>query len=160
MSRGEAPPALIREATLADASVLAALVTLWGYPADQPTVARRLSRVTGDAEAVLVAVVQSEVIGWVHVGLYPSLAADDAAELRGLVVSAQWQRQGIGRQLMSAAEAWARQRGCRTMYVRSRTSRHEAHEFYRRLGYRQLKTSFAFERALRSAQDGSEPWRP
>jgi N-acetylglutamate synthase-like GNAT family acetyltransferase len=40
------------------------------------------------------------VIGWVHVGLYPSLAADDAAELRGLVVSAQWQRQGIGRQLL------------------------------------------------------------
>jgi GNAT superfamily N-acetyltransferase len=124
------------------------LVTQWGYPADRDAIARRLCRMTGDADITLVAVVHAEVAGWVHVGLYPTLAADDAAELRGLVVDEKWQRQGVGRQLMHAAEEWALRHGCRTIYVRSRISRREAHAFYRHLGYRQIKTSFTFVRTL------------
>jgi GNAT superfamily N-acetyltransferase len=151
---------LIRKATLTDATVLAELVTYLGYPAGPTALARRLSAVTGDADVVLVAVVDAGVVGWVHVGLHTTLATDNAAELRGLAVHEQWQRQGIGTQLMRAAEAWARQRDCRTMYVRSRTSRRGAHAFYGHLGYRQIKTSFTFLRTLNDKQDSSEPSEP
>ncbi len=160
MTKRKLPPVLIREVRHADAAALAELVTLWGYPADDVAVARRLSGLATDTDAVFVAAVEEEAVGWVHVSLYQTLATDDAAELRGLVVDEKWRRQGIGRQLMDAAERWARQHGCRTMYVRTRLSRQQAHAFYRQLGYRQIKTSFTFVRALHQQEDGSEPRMP
>jgi len=151
------PPLRIREAILADAPALAKLVTLWGYPADSAVVASRLRHVRGHSNVVLVAATQSQVVGWVHVGLYPTLATDCAAELFGLVVDTEWQAQGIGRRLMRAAEAWALQRGCRSMYVRSNVLRREAHAFYAHLGYHQIKTSLTFERRLSDAGRRPEP---
>jgi GNAT superfamily N-acetyltransferase len=153
-------PVQVRESTPADATALAELCTLWGYPADRVTVAARLSRVTHDTDVVLVAVAQSEVVGWVHVGLYSTLGTDNAAHILGLVVDEKSQGRGIGRLLMSAAEAWARERGCRTMRVRSRISRHDAHAFYKHLGYRQTKTSFTFVRTLADKRNGSESSEP
>jgi GNAT superfamily N-acetyltransferase len=146
------PQVHIREAIAADAPALAELVTLWGYPADRVAIANRLRRVRADSDSVLVAAIESEVVGWVHVGVYPTLATDSAAELLGLGVRRNWQGHGIGRQLMRAAEAWARQHGCGTMYVRSRISRRQAHAFYRHLGYHQIKTSLTFERSLDDRQ--------
>jgi len=139
---------VIREAIGADVPALTELIAQWGYPAQPAVVAARLQRVTGETDAVLVAVAASGVVGWVHVGLYSTLATDNAAQVLGLVVDTSKRRQSIGRQLMESAEAWARERGCHALYLRTRLSRRGAHAFYKRLGYRQIKTSLTFVREL------------
>ena len=55
---------------------------------------------------------------------------------------------GVGKDLLEAAERWAREHGCRTMTVRSRITRERAHRFYEREGYRRVKTSHVFGKPL------------
>lgn len=54
-----------------------------------------------------------------------------------LIVSPAYRGQGIGRQLVEAAEKAARDLGCITMEVTSARSRTESHPFYQNLGYQE-----------------------
>jgi GNAT superfamily N-acetyltransferase len=55
---------------------------------------------------------------------------------------------GVGRALLGAAEAWAREHGCEVVTVRSRVARERAHRFYEREGYVRVKTSHVFSKPL------------
>lgn len=142
----------IREASADDAEALAELATQWGYPSQPEEISQRLRCMGSGRSQVFVAVVCASVVGWVHVSLYPTLATDNAAQILGLVVHEEWRGQGIGRALIQAAEAWALESDCRMIYVRTRITRHDAHAFYRQLGYQQVKTSLTFTKPL----DGEE----
>ena len=139
----------IREATADDAEMLADLVTQLGYPSQPEDITRRLRALPPERNCVLVAVVDGTVVRWVHVSTYCMLQIDQAAQLNGLVVGRRQRGQGTGRALMEAAEAWAKERDCTMMYVRSNAQRHDAHAFYRHRGYQQAKISLTFWKALR-----------
>ncbi len=141
----------IRPAQPADSGAIAALYSALGYPATTTEMQARLGRVITDpAHAVLVAeLTQSrEVAGAVHIGLYPILESDNAAQILGVVVSDRHQRTGIGRALMERAERWARERHCTTVFLRTNVLRTDAHSFYARLGYLNDRTQFAFQKKL------------
>ncbi len=139
----------IRAASLADVGALVGLNDQLGYPTGEEELRRRLEPILASAEdAVLVAVGGRTVIGWVHVAIERGLAASDLAGLRGLVVDEAHRSGGVGRELLRAAEAWARQHGCVAVTVRSRVARVRAHRFYEREGYRHVKTSHVFSKSL------------
>ena len=141
----------IRLATPADAAGLADLASQLGYPSTPEQVAKRLDNLAEKPEenAVLVAELDGRVIGWVHVHLYLLLVDDREAEIGGLVVDADRRGQGVGAQLMAAAEAWAGGHGCQSVYLRSNTKRTEAHAFYKNLGYNLIKSQYAFRKFLK-----------
>jgi ribosomal protein S18 acetylase RimI-like enzyme len=60
----------------------------------------------------------------------------DAAEVTDLAVDIACRRTGAGRALVGAAEEWARQRGCRSIWVEPRADNHAAISFYTALGFR------------------------
>ena len=141
----------IRPATLADSGALAALYTELGYPSSAAEMHARLARVITDpAHAVLAAELTKPtgVVGAVHIGLYPILESDNAAQILGIVVSPIQQRNGIGRALMERAERWARERHCTTIFLRTNELRTDAHSFYARLGYLNDRTQFVFQKRL------------
>lgn len=141
----------IRPATPADSGAIAALYSTSGYPASPSTMQIRLGRVITDpAHAVLVAELTGtrEIAGAVHVGLYPILDADDAAQILGVIVSEKHQRNGIGRALLERAERWARERHCTTVFLRTNVLRTDAQSFYARLGYLNDRTQFMFQKKL------------
>jgi GNAT superfamily N-acetyltransferase len=142
----------IREANTHDAKALAGLATQLGYPSQPEETLQRLRSVKTETCCVFAAVADADVVGWVHVSLYPVLQADDAAQILGLVVDQEWRGQGIGGALLKAAEAWAAERGCRTLYVRSNITRKDAHSFYQHLGYQLVKTSVTFTKSLDTAE--------
>jgi GNAT superfamily N-acetyltransferase len=133
-----------------DAAAVAELTTQLRYPVEESELERRFAAIrTAGSGEVLVAVDPSDhPIGWIHVDLMPTLEASDRALIGGLVVDEGHRSAGIGAELVAAAEAWARQRGCVAMVVRSRTTRERAHRFYERLGYREQKRSVVFEKPL------------
>lgn len=55
-----------------------------------------------------------------------------------LVVSEAFQRRGVGRQLMAAAEAWALRRGISRIELNVFEFNHDAQAFYEHLGYETL----------------------
>ena len=141
-------PVHLREATVHDAEALARLAAQLGYPTEPAQMARRLQGLPMDATAVIVATAADEVIGWIHVHLYPTLLDDQAAEILGFVVDEDWRSRGVGHTLMESAEAWAKERGCTVLYVRTNVVRQRAQGFYLAHGFQKLKTSYTLVKSL------------
>lgn len=141
---------VIRRAQPSDAHALADLCAQLGYPTSAREAAERLT-VLEQRDDTVVYVAEAEggrVIGWVQVCLTELLIAARYAEIGGLVVDEQQRGKGVGQQLMTTAEEWARSRGCVEVRLRSNAIRESAHRFYEALGYRCIKTSLTFQKDL------------
>jgi GNAT superfamily N-acetyltransferase len=71
-----------------------------------------------------------------------------SALIAGLVIGEGHRSAGAGVLLLTAAEAWARARGCERVVVATRVTRERAHRFYAREGYEVSKTSYFLTKAL------------
>ena len=139
----------IRRVREADAAAVAELNGQLGYPGAVDDVRERLvaiEKVT--SQVVFVACLGKEVIAWIDVALTLHLQSRPFALIGGLVVRDGHRGMRVGRRLCEAAEAWAREQGVRVMRVTSRSTRADAHRFYLRGGYKEVKTSCVFEKEL------------
>ena len=113
-----------RHAKPKDAHAISALIDL--YVADGTLLPRTPSFIVAQAEHFLVAEQNGRLLGCVHLDEYaPSLS-----ELRSLAVDAEARGRGVGRALVHATEALARQRGSATLFA---VSNDEA--FFNRFGF-------------------------
>jgi len=133
--------AVVRPAVAEDAAALAELATLLGYPAGAIELARRLAGLgASNDDGVFVASDDAlGVVGWIHVSLLRHLESDPYAEIVGLVVGEGARGAGVGAGLVDAARGWARERGLTRIDVRSNVVREDAHRFYVREGFREVK---------------------
>ena len=139
------PLSRIRPAVAGDAPSIALLTGSLGYPSDERAVSRRLAPILqSPGDLALVADEEGVVVGWIHVETVSRPEADPFAEICGLVVAETHRRQGIGRTLIEAAEAWIADRGLKKTRIHSRAERSAAHDFYRNLGSRVTKTQLVF----------------
>ena len=104
-----------------------------------------LHRVDFD-DAIFVAILGLTPIAWIHVAIVTLLESPRHAEIRGLIVTATLRGRGIGEQLVSHAEQWARERGVTRIRVRSNILRERTHAFYERLGYTVTKSQKTFDK--------------
>ncbi len=141
---------LIRPATPADAAAIAGLAAQLGYTVTADEVGCRLAALTRRPEhAVYVAATPAEaVVGWIHLYVDHSLLQGPVVALGGIVVEETQRGTGIGRRLMEQAEQWGRAHDCEAVYLKTNIIRHEAHVFYESLGYRNVKTQYAYRKAL------------
>lgn len=140
----------IRLATLDDVAQLAGLAGQLGYPTAEEDMACRLAELLQQSNhAVWVAArVQGDVVAWLHLYVHRMLVANPVAMVGGLVVDSEQRRQGIGRMLMQHAEIWGRAHGCEAVYIKSNTTREDACQFYKNLGYIVVKTQYALRKEL------------
>lgn len=135
----------IRPATPADSPKIADLTTQLGYPTTPGEAEARLRDLAARPEdAVLVAEVDGEAAGWIHVAALHSLEMEPCAMIRGLVIDASRRGGGIGAALVEAAAEWAAGHGFRTLRVRSNSVRERTHAFYERLGFARTKSQVVF----------------
>jgi GNAT superfamily N-acetyltransferase len=141
--------AVVRAAAPADAARLADLSTALGYPLTPDEATRRLGGITDHPDhGLLVAEMDGRVEGWIQVSLPRIFETPLQAEIAGLIVDEAARGGGIGRNLLEAAEVWARARGCRAIRVRSNVVRERARAFYEREGFVVIKTQRVFEKPL------------
>ena len=141
----------VRRAASFDRDDLARLSTQLGYPMTAEEAASRLSDVDGHPDhALFVADAGAErgLAAWLQVSLPRIFESPRQAEIAGLVVDEEHRGRGIGPALLRQAEAWARERGCAVLRVRSNVVRERAHGFYRREGFGEIKTQRVFEKRL------------
>ena len=99
-------------------------------------------------DTVFVALRADKVIAWIHLCRIPSLESEVFAEIRGFVVTESERGTGVGTQLVSAAEDWARKRAYPKIRVRSDVVRTETRRFYENRGFAVTKTQNVFDKKL------------
>jgi RimJ/RimL family protein N-acetyltransferase len=130
--------AIIREATPEDAERLGPLLAALGYPADPPTIRRRVGhlRATDRSGRVLLAVENGAVLGFITLHGTPVLhRPTDVGRITALAVAPEGRGRGIGRLLVEAAERSFVAAGLSRVEVTSGAGHRPAHDFYRHLGY-------------------------
>ncbi|MBW4687917.1 MAG: GNAT family N-acetyltransferase [Komarekiella atlantica HA4396-MV6] len=140
----------IRQAEIKDAERIANLCEQLEYYVTNQQIEQRLAKINhNNAHIVYVATLANEyVIGWVHAHISDLLIIPTQAILLGLVVEENYRSSGIGRILMQQIEQWASLAGCEGVMLRSSLRRKEAHLFYEKIGYTNIKQSLAFYKQL------------
>ncbi len=98
----------------------------------------RVGRLAADANARTFVAQASggEIVGLETVHLRFTLNhAAPLAQITMLVTDEAHRGRGVGRALVSAAEDWARERGCARIVVTTALHRADAHAFYEKTGY-------------------------
>lgn len=135
--RGELADADLRCASAMDADDVAVLLSDLGYPCDVADAARRIDAIVhNDRQALLVARCGGVVCGLVALDFMYYLPLDTTTcRITALVVTADAQRRGLGRQLLREAERRARAAGAARIELTSGSQREDAHAFYKACGY-------------------------
>jgi GNAT superfamily N-acetyltransferase len=152
----------IRQATASHAEGVARLTNQLGYEVAAADVAPKLGRIAARTDQqFLLAEVDGQPVGWVHAAIGDYVESEAFVVIAGLVVDRNYRRQGIARMLVERVEAWARDQGCDVIRLSSSSTRTGAHRFYEQLGFRNIKTQYAFAKALDAARaDGIRRFIP
>jgi GNAT superfamily N-acetyltransferase len=137
----------VRPAQETDVDRLSDLLQQLGYTVAADALAGRLRRL-GDRRIVLVAVADGELSACVSVSVDEHFVQGFEAVIEGFVVDERLRSRGVGRELLAAAEDWARERGARTLIVHSNVVRERAHGFYLANGYAKVKAQCFFRKPL------------
>src|SRR5690242_6592719 len=107
---------MIRKAERGDANAIIDLTRQLGYSLSADDILDNLDRVLSDERrAVLVATVDGKVVGWCTVVIDFAITEPPYALLSGMVIDEAFRGRGIGRELLLAAEAWAKNQGLAKM---------------------------------------------
>lgn len=119
-----------------------------GYNCNEELVKTRLEELDLKNERVFVADYDGKAVGYLHAQVYKTLYFDELVNFLGLAVSKEYRKHKIGTKLIKAIENWALSIGINKIRVNSGYSRKEAHEFYRKLGYKNEKEQIRFLKEL------------
>jgi len=136
----------IREISEKDAESVATLSTQLGYESDIKQTSARIKCINNSNEnCAFVALVNGEVVGWIH-GFYTlRIESDPFIEIGGLIVDENYRNLKIGKQLIENVNIWAKKHQVKKLKVRCNIKRSESHKFYERLGFKENKRQIAFE---------------
>jgi len=144
----------VRHATLGDVASLARLRhALWpdGSEAEHRQELERFLPELGRRGAVLVAEGQSRLLGFAEVSIRAyaeGCRTDRVGYLEGWFVEPQARRRGIGRQLVAAAEAWARSQGCAEFASDAEEENELSAAAHRALGFAEVGLIRCFRKTL------------
>lgn len=132
------------------AEAIARLSHELGYPMSGEATRAALERMAKlpTHRVVVAAAPDGRLLGWASVERRLCLESGEFVELTGLVVAAGARHSGIGRALVTSAEAWALGNGFSSIRVRSNVARTESHPFYERLGFARTKTQHVYGKTL------------
>ena len=99
-----------------------------GYNCSEELVKERLKGLDKNSERVLVAVYNSEVVGYLHAQIYKTLYFEELINFLGLAVSKEYRNKKVGTKLVNEIENWAKEKGIKKVRVNYGFSRKKAHE--------------------------------
>jgi aminoglycoside 6'-N-acetyltransferase I len=145
---------VIRPVARADADAWCALRTaLWpdGSADEHALEIERFFWSSDDPAACLVAECAGQVIGFAELAIRShadGCVTDRIGYLEGWYVSSAWRRRGIGRALVAAGEAWARDKGCREFASDAALDNRMGQVAHRALGFAEVGRTVSYCKPL------------
>ena len=113
--------------------------------------ARFFERPEPTLEGVLIAIASGQVVGFAELSRRPyaeGCVTSPVGFLEGWFVAPHWRRRGIGRALVAAADAWARERGCREFASDTRFDNTSGAAAHHALGFEEVEQLRCFRKSL------------
>jgi len=130
---------IIRGADVSDSVAVATLTGQLGYPTTSEIMSNRIKLYREDRlHKILVAELKGIVIGYIALAISERFhRVGRTMRIMGLIVDAEYRRQGAGKLLVVAAEKFAQENNCDAIELTSGMHRDAlgSHDFYKRLGY-------------------------
>lgn len=139
---------IIRPAKKGDEAGLAQLMRQLGYAVDEHEVLERTNSIRKNQGEILVAETDGKVVGCASAIIDSRLAEGVTGEMASLVVCSEHRGLGIGKALALRAMDFLENRNCRNIRIRANSRREGAHDWYRRLGFTEVKTQTIFARDI------------
>ena len=153
---------VVRKITIDDAEDICKICSQeMGYECAPALVKSKIEKLDSKRETVFVVEVENfkeqglsqgadnQLVGFIHVERYDVLYFESMANILGLAVKKDFQKQGLGKALLLAAENWAEENGIHLMRLNSGINRTDAHGFYEHLGYVSEKEQKRFLKRLK-----------
>jgi GNAT superfamily N-acetyltransferase len=139
---------IYRKAIEADTKSLGKLLKELGYDVDGHTLSQRTKAIRDHGGVVIGTSIDGLVIGCVNTLIDIRLSEGITGEIVSLVVSSAYRGMGIGKGLVFHAESWLKSKGCNTIRVRANSVRKEAHQFYLKMDFEEIKTQKIFKKNI------------
>lgn len=136
----------IESITLQHTPVVQKLSEQLGYPLSLNEIENNIREVMLNADHMaVVAIVNGEIVGWIHAFKAMLLESNPFIEIEGLVVDENYRSMGIGKKLVERIKQWCIEKQISTLKVRSQVKRKEAHQFYLNNGFSEIKEQKVFQ---------------
>lgn len=104
------------------------------YPVEK-TFERLKCVLSRDTDRIWVACEDGLIVGYIHGADYECTYSDSLKNVMAIAVDERYRGLGIGRQLLTTLEKWAKESGCEGVRLVSGFNREKAHQFYYHCGY-------------------------
>ncbi len=130
----------VRQMKADDVAAVNRLSHQLGYPLSiQQTLQNIHAVLKSKDHTAFVAVTQNKIVGWIGAAQTIMLEVMPHCEINGLVIDQNYRGKGIGKLLVEMVKQWAKEKGNDTLTLRCTIKRTEAHLFYERLGFKEIK---------------------
>jgi len=140
------PVAEVRKFESKDVQALTALMRELRYPMTESVLRDRMEALEGKPQFLtLVAEREGQVVGMIAMYRETSYeTGQQTSQITGLIISANYRGQGIGRELIAQAEKQANEAGDHSVYVTgmNRDERLSSCSFYQHMGYEKIGCRF------------------
>lgn len=136
---------MIRKALVADSIAINNLSKELGYKVEEQAIVNKRIRVIIESDIhELFVFDDGNIKGWIHAFVSNRVASPSFLEIGGLVVSSDFRRKGIGKELVNYVIKFAEEQNLKVR-VRCNSTRASTHEFYLAMGFSKTKEQHIFE---------------
>lgn len=151
--RGEVLLMEIRQATVGEVMEVARLaLMLWPEHSMHAIALEIYEAINANRGAYFLAFEGTEIIGFSQTSLrsdyVEGTSSSPVGYLEGIFVLEPYRKQGIGQQLLTACENWAREQGCEEFASDCELTNEESLNFHRRLGFEEANRIICFRKLL------------
>jgi GNAT superfamily N-acetyltransferase len=137
---------LIRDAVLNDAPNLIPLLLQLGYKLDEIEVKEKIGAYSVAGNRILVAESDEGLAAFISLHVFACFhSPGNIGRITAFCVDENQRSKGIGGKMLAEAESYFRRNNCYRVEVTSNNRRTEAHDFYRRKGYRENSKKFVLD---------------
>ncbi len=130
-----------------DTADLLLLIAELGYNVEREELKKTIKELHQRDGAIFVAVISGKIVGSSSVIIDVRLAEGISGEIASLVVSEEFRGLGIGGSLIELAEEYL-SKLVKTIRIRANVIRSNAHNYYKSLGYEEVKEQKVFVKPL------------
>jgi N-acetylglutamate synthase-like GNAT family acetyltransferase len=125
----------IRKVNIDDVNAIVFLSKELGYEPQRGEIENKIRKFEFSLDEEIFVAEFEKVIGWMHISLVEPLESNPFVEIRGIVVTQEYRKKGIGTKLIKTAEDWAKEKSCKKIRVRTNVKREETRKYYRNLNF-------------------------